>query len=107
MAYHCNLALKFAEVVRGHRARPALRQMDGEITSYAELEELANRIAQLLIQRGWGRGDVVAIFNDKSVAAFATMLACLKTGLIYTNLDPDSPWERVRKILETCQPAVI
>jgi D-alanine--poly(phosphoribitol) ligase subunit 1 len=35
------------------------------------------------------------------------MLACLRLGLIYTNLDSESPWERVRKILVNCAPHLI
>jgi D-alanine--poly(phosphoribitol) ligase subunit 1 len=35
------------------------------------------------------------------------MLACLRLGIIYTNLDPDSPWERLRRILVTCKPNII
>jgi D-alanine--poly(phosphoribitol) ligase subunit 1 len=87
--------------------RPALRQTDGEIVSYLQLDELSNCIGHLLIERGLRRGDVVGLFHDKSSAAFASMLACLKIGLIYTNLDPDSPWERLRKILRTCAPKAI
>jgi D-alanine--poly(phosphoribitol) ligase subunit 1 len=102
-----NLGLKFREIAGVHAERPALRHPDSEITSYAQLEQLSNRIACLLVVRGLRRGEVVAMFHDKSPAAFATMLACLKIGLIYTNLDPDSPWERLRKILQNCEPRAI
>jgi D-alanine--poly(phosphoribitol) ligase subunit 1 len=107
MAHISNLGLKFREILGSHAARPALCQAGGEITSYAQLDQLSNRMARLLIERGLRRGDVVCIFHDKSPAGFATMLACLKTGLIYTNLDPDSPWERLRKIIQTCEPRAI
>jgi D-alanine--poly(phosphoribitol) ligase subunit 1 len=107
MAHISNLGLKFREIVGSHAARPALRQAGGEITSYAELDQLSNRMARLLIERGLRRGDVVGIFHDKSPAAFATMLACLKLGVIYTNLDPDSPWERLRKMIQTVEPKVV
>jgi D-alanine--poly(phosphoribitol) ligase subunit 1 len=107
MPHISNLGLKFDEIAGVYAERPALRQTDGEITSYAQLEQLSNRMARLLLERGLRRGDVVALFHDKSPAAFATMVACLKIGLIYTNLDPDSPWERIRRILQTCEPAAI
>ena len=102
-----NLGLKFRGVVGDHAARPALRETGGGITSYAQLDQLSNRMARLLIERGLRRGDVVGIFHDKSPAAFAAMLACLKIGLIYANLDPDSPWERLRKMIQTCEPKAI
>ena len=107
MAHISNLGLKFREIAGANAERPALRQANGEITSYAQLDRLSNRMASLLLERGLRRGNVVAIFHDKSPDAFAAMLACLKTGLIYTNLDPDSPWERLRKIIHTCEPKAI
>lgn len=102
-----NLGLKFREIASVHAERPALRHPDGGSTSYGQLQQLSNRIARLFVSRGLRRGEVVALFHDKSADAFATMLACLKIGLIYTNLDPDSPWERLRKILQTCEPRTI
>ena len=107
MAFTWNLGLKFREIVLTYADRCALRPPDGQPVSYAQLDGLSNRIAHLLLELGLRRGDVVAIFHDKSPEAFATMLASLKIGLIYTNLDPDSPWERLRRILETCAPAMI
>jgi D-alanine--poly(phosphoribitol) ligase subunit 1 len=107
MASIWNLGLKFREISKANWERPALRQPGSEITSYAQLDQLSNRIARLLIERGLRRSDVVGLFHDKSPPAFATMLACLKIGLIYTNLDPESPWPRLRKILQTCEPKAI
>jgi D-alanine--poly(phosphoribitol) ligase subunit 1 len=71
------------------------------------LNFLADRIVGILWAKGLRQGQVAAMFHDKSPAAFAAMLACLRLGIIYTNLDPDSPWERLRKILGTCQPNLI
>ena len=107
MAPISNLGLKFREIARANPERPALRQTDGEITTYAQLDGLSNWLASVFLERGLRRGDVVGILHDKSPGAFAAMLACLKAGLIYTNLDPDSPWERLRKILRSCEPKVI
>jgi D-alanine--poly(phosphoribitol) ligase subunit 1 len=107
MAYTSNLALKFRDIADAYSERPALRSPDGLRTSYGQLEQLSNQIARLLLQHGLGRGDVVALFHDKSPVAFAAIIGCLKSGIIYTNLDPDSPWERLRKIIETCEPKAI
>jgi D-alanine--poly(phosphoribitol) ligase subunit 1 len=107
MAHISNLGLKFREIAGANAERPALRQTEGEITSYAQLDQLSNRMTSLLLERGLRRGDVVGIFHDKSPGAFASVLACLKIGLIYTNLDPDRPWERLRKIVQTCEPKTI
>src|SRR5438477_10915913 len=107
MTFFPNLGQAFAEVVRKHGNRPALLSPEGKLQTYVQLDHLSNLIAHLLVRRGLRRGQVVALYHDKSPAAFAAMLACLKTGLIYTNLDPDSPSERLRRILETCGPKAI
>jgi D-alanine--poly(phosphoribitol) ligase subunit 1 len=103
-----NLALAFQLVVSENGPKIALQNPEsGEVTTYYKLARLADTIAQQLVFRGYRRGDVVAIFHDKSPAAFASMLACLRVGILYTNLDPYSPWERLKKILTTCQPSVL
>lgn len=107
MASVWNLGIKFGQIAAAYADRPALRFPDGSVLTHGALDKLANQIAHLLIGTGLRRGDVAAIFHDKSAPAFALMLACLKTGVIYTNLDPASPWDRLRKIIDTCEPAII
>lgn len=108
MAFISNLGVAFQETVRKHKNRTALLYpATGEQITYAELELLANRVTGLLWAKGIRHGDVAALFHDKSPVAFAALLACLRLGVIYTTLDPDSPWERQRKILRTCQPKII
>ena len=108
MAFVSNLGIAFHEVVSRHPYRPALiYPATGEQVTYNELSLLVEQIARTLWARGLRSGQVAAIFHDKSPTAFAAMLACLRLGIIYTNLDPDSPWERLRKIIGTCQPNAI
>lgn len=108
MAFISNLGLAFRESVSHHHDRIALLYpATGDKVSYGQLGTLAEEIATVLCGLGIRQGDVVAVFHDKSPAAFATMLACLRLGVIYTTLDPESPWERVRKILSNCQPRLI
>lgn len=108
MAFVSNLGIAFEETVCRHESRTALIYPgSGVRVTYGELNLLVGRIASVLWQKGLRQGSVAALFHDKSPAAYATMLACLRLGIIYTNLDPDSPWERLRKILGTCQPNVI
>lgn len=72
--------------------------------SYSSLYRLSVDIAAGLVESGYKRGDVGCIFHDKSPEGFACMLACLRLGIVYTNLDPENPWSRLEKILETCKP---
>jgi D-alanine--poly(phosphoribitol) ligase subunit 1 len=108
MAFISNLGLAFDAIVQKHADRVALiYPATDERVSYRELKRQVDHLCGVLWAKGLRRGAVVAIFHDKSPAAFAMMLACLRLGVIYTNLDPDSPWERLRKILVTCQPRLV
>ncbi len=106
MEYQYNLGIKFYEVAARHQARIALQYPSGDAYSYAEINKLSNKIAGFLLSKGIQKGNVVAIFNDKSHFAFSLMIACLKVGAIYTNLDITSPWPRLQKIIDTCVPRI-
>lgn len=108
MAPHFCLGDAFDEVVRQHSERPALvYPRSARSVRYSELAELADRIAGRFLAVGLKSRDVVGIFHDKSPEAYACMLACLKLGLVYTNLDPVTPEPRLNKILDTCQPCLV
>lgn len=96
-----DIACKFAD-------HAALYISDTKKTySYNELKRAAEHCALWLHHKNIQHGEVVAMFNNKSFNAFAMMLACLKLGIVYTNIDPDSPQERLNHILETCKPKLI
>ena len=59
------------------------------------------------MDHGVGQRDVIAIAGHKKLAIFVSVLACLKIGAIYTVFDPDSPIERLRKILSRADPKLI
>jgi D-alanine--poly(phosphoribitol) ligase subunit 1 len=105
--YNYNLGLQFYSVSETFSKNVALRFHNGAKISYNELNEVSNQIANYLLKSGLKQGDVLAIFNDKSLNGYAFILACLKIGVIYTNLDPESPWARLEKILNTCEPSII
>lgn len=108
MSFVANLGIAFLKMSRLHSERSALSYAgDGAQVSYRDLAALTDRIATVLDARGLRQGDVVAMFHDKSPAAFACMLACLRLGLPYANLDPEIPFERLRRIFVSCRPALI
>ena len=51
--------------------------------------------------------DVVGIFNTKEPTGYAAMLACLKIGAIYTNIDEENPKERLKKIFRASEPKLL
>src|SRR5712671_4693521 len=105
--YEHNLAIRFQRVGADHPQRVALWLSNDETITYGELNKLANRLARLLSAKGVGLGDVVCLSGKKTIRTFAFVIGCLKLGAVYSVLDPDSPRERLRKILATCAPRLV
>lgn len=78
-----------------------------ERLSYAELNERANRFAHLLIERGIGPDDVVALALPRGAETVVAMLGVLKAGAAYLPVDPDNPPERNRYMLTDAAPSLI
>lgn len=104
--HHHNLALLFDEVLATHAARPALRHADGDRT-YHELGEWIDALATLLLSKGLRRGDVIAIGHDKHPLSYALMLAALRLGVAYVNIDVASPIARTSRILQVSAPSLL
>ncbi|MBZ5494708.1 MAG: amino acid adenylation domain-containing protein, partial [Acidobacteriia bacterium] len=75
--------------------------------SYGELNERANRLAHLLIERGMGREDIVGLVGHFGVDSIVSLLAIVKTGAAYLPLDADQPEARLAFILEEARPAML
>lgn len=75
--------------------------------TYAELNVWANRFAHRLISLGVAPESPVAVAMPRKAEAIVAWLAVGKAGGIYTPIDPQSPVERIRSILDDAQPAVL
>lgn len=104
---YSTLGQAFRAVAETHGQRPALRLSGGETVSFAALEALANRLAHLLAASGIGCGQTVALQHSKRVEGYAAMLACLKLGAAYVNLDEKNPASRLESILATSRPNLL
>jgi len=69
------------------------------ITTYKELNEKANRLALLIKDAGVAVGDVVAVYQTRSIETITTLFAILKAGAIYVPIDNKSPLDRISTIL--------
>jgi D-alanine--poly(phosphoribitol) ligase subunit 1 len=108
MYAHCyNAVQMFAEVVRRHPDRPAIRFSQSQGVTYRRLDELSNQAARFLLDRGVGPGERVGICLEKSLAAYVVMLGALKAGACYFALDPRSPAARNRRILDQCAASLL
>ncbi|MFC4124654.1 amino acid adenylation domain-containing protein [Nocardia rhizosphaerae] len=67
--------------------------------TYAELDERANRLARLLIARGVGPEDVVAVGIPRSPESVLAMWAIAKAGAAFAPVDPNYPAARIAHML--------
>ncbi|MGH3815484.1 MAG: amino acid adenylation domain-containing protein, partial [Pseudonocardiaceae bacterium] len=80
---------------------------DGAELTYLELNERANQLARLLIERGAGPERFIALALPRSTQMIVTLLAVLKSGAVYLPIDPAYPAERIAFMLEDAQPALL
>ncbi|RVW06845.1 amino acid adenylation domain-containing protein [Prescottella agglutinans] len=65
-----------------------------EIT-YRELDERSTRLARLLVSRGAGPEDVIAVALTRSVESVTAVWAVAKSGAAFVPVDPNYPGDRV------------
>uniref|UniRef100_A0A8C6U4S9 Very long-chain fatty acid transport protein n=1 Tax=Neogobius melanostomus TaxID=47308 RepID=A0A8C6U4S9_9GOBI len=72
----------FAETVQRHGNKTALIfEGTGERWTFRQLDEYSNRVANLLLQRGFKEGDVVAVFMENSSQYVGLWLGMAKIGV--------------------------
>jgi non-ribosomal peptide synthetase component F len=75
--------------------------------TYQEMDALSNDLARKLITNGVQRRTLVALYLDKSIEMFLSILATHKAGGGYVPLDPEYPPKRIRTILDLAQVKVV
>ncbi|MFF5894265.1 amino acid adenylation domain-containing protein, partial [Streptomyces globisporus] len=80
---------------------------DGVHISYAELNARANRLARLLVERGVGAEQIVALAIPRSPDLITALLAVLKAGAAYLPLDTTYPADRIRFMLRDARPGLV
>ncbi|OBA76568.1 hypothetical protein A5641_20465 [Mycobacterium sp. 1554424.7] len=76
----------------------------GRSWTYRDVDEAANRLAQLLAGHAVGPGQRVALMLQRSAEAVVAMLAVLRTGAAYVPIDPAVPAARVEFMLDDAEP---
>ncbi|BDC50578.1 hypothetical protein F183_A28940 [Bryobacterales bacterium F-183] len=110
---HQDLWTAFLATARDRELCPALdftaagRSSGAETLTFGELKTAALRAAALLVHLGVTQGDVVAIQLRKTKETYALILGCLRIGAIYVCLDPNSPPERLKRMLNRLQPKML
>ncbi|MEU0229178.1 amino acid adenylation domain-containing protein, partial [Streptomyces sp. NPDC006284] len=76
-------------------------------TTYGELNSRANQLARVLLQRGIGPEQYVAVAVPRSPDLVVALLAVLKTGAAYIPVDLEYPADRIAYILGDARPALV
>lgn len=75
----------------------------GRHWTYAQIEELANRLAHALIRRGVQRWDRVAIYAGNSAETVVAIFAVLKARAVFVLVNPTTKAEKLCYILNNCR----
>ncbi|MGQ0717555.1 MAG: amino acid adenylation domain-containing protein, partial [Pseudonocardiales bacterium] len=80
---------------------------EDEALSYLELNERANRLARMLIERGAGPERFVALAVPRCADMVVALVAVWKAGAAYLPIDPDYPAERIGFMFSDACPALV
>jgi amino acid adenylation domain-containing protein len=75
--------------------------------SYQEVNNLSNRLARLLMQKGVQRDALVGVSLHRSVEMVIALLGILKAGAAYVPLDPTYPEKRLDFMIEDSRVNVV
>ena len=78
-----------------------------ETITYQELNRKANLIARRLKDEGVGAEDFVAIYAERSIETIIAIYGILKAGGAYVPMDPEYPEDRIKYMIDDCNPKVI
>ena len=88
-----SIVARFADVVRAHAGRVAVKAPDRQLT-YAQLHATTNRLARA-IQAAAAGAETVGLVVGLGAPAVVAMLATLKAGKAFVPLDPRLPGEHL------------
>ncbi|WP_141717962.1 non-ribosomal peptide synthase/polyketide synthase, partial [Nocardia altamirensis] len=87
-----------AEVASGDPLAPAV-VFEGTSLSYGEVDSRSNRLARLLIERGVGAEDIVALTVPRSELSYLATWAISKSGAAFLPIAADLPSDRIEYML--------
>jgi len=79
----------------------------GRRFSYAEMDAMANRMANALVDLGLERGDRVALHLHNTVEAVVGIFATLKAGGVFVPVNPTAKADKLKYILNNCRARVV
>ncbi|AGO12904.1 AaceriADL346Wp [[Ashbya] aceris (nom. inval.)] len=83
----------------------AAESVDSRSFTYAVINQASNIVAHYLLACGIQRGDVVMIYSTRGVDLLVSVLGVLKSGAVFSVIDPAYPPARQNVYLEVARPA--
>ncbi len=96
----------FEESVKKWPYRVAIRSVVGSLT-YGTFNKKVNQLAWQILNTTRNRQCHIALILDRSFEMLIGIYAVLKTGNVYVPVDPEYPPERIRFIIDDCEPILI
>ncbi|MCX5385392.1 amino acid adenylation domain-containing protein [Streptomyces sp. NBC_00083] len=101
------LTTRVFEARAARTPRKTAVSLGSEEVTYAELNGRANRLARLLVERGIGPEQTVAVMLPRSPEVIVAALAVLKTGAGYLPVDSAYPVDRISYMLADARPTAV
>ena len=101
-----NLCQLFDISLRGKRDVPGL-EFEGRTYTFGEIDAASNRLAQLLLQRGFTAGDRLCVYLANSPVMIDLFLACVKTGVIFVPINILYRDREISHILDDAAPRAL
>ncbi len=96
----------FQEQVKKTPDKTALVYKENKYT-YKELDEITDKIAGYLREKGFGTGDFVPVLVDRCEYMTICAIGVLKSGAAYEPLDPTHPSERLQFMIQDASAKVL
>ena len=100
------LADRLRRVASQHPEATALEDGDRAVR-YRELDQMVDRVASALLDRGLGAGDRVVLYADRSLATVVGILGALRAGVPYVPVDPAVTARWLRSLVDQTRPGMI
>ena len=96
----CSRLSRYFELSCDRQPAAVALECEGERISYADLDQRANRLANLLLSRDIRAGSRVGILLNRSVDTYVALLGVTKTEATFVPIDPAAPADRLLYIAE-------
>lgn len=103
---YSNIHSLIQEVTKTHSQQIAVRCEGKEIT-YQELEQRANYVAALLLEKGVQANTAIGLYTPRSLEMMVGILGILKAGAAYLPLDPAYPKERIEYMIDDADVSIV